>query len=142
MTELDTALGTLLQDLASPEYQSRYYNLFLGTTFYVPIHDPATIEGAADSLNEGDVMPLVVESEGNDYLMIFDTRERMNDWAHHEVPHVAMEGRQLASTSVPPLQWALNAGTEHSKLFLTDEIAWLKQMVVGTDAGTCGCGSR
>lgn len=142
MTELDSALEILLQDLADPDRQSRYYTLFLATTFFVPIHDPTTVEGAAESLNEGDVMPLVVESEGHDYLMIFDTRERMNAWAHHEVPHVELQGEQLATTSVPPLQWALNAGTDHSKLFLSEEIAWLKQMAGGPSGGTCGCAGR
>lgn len=140
MTELDAALDVLSQDITNPRNQSRFYDLFLNTTFYVPTHDPANIEGAAEALNEGDVVPLVVESGGDDYLMIFDTRERMTGWAHAEVPYVEMEGHHLAATSIPPLHWALNAGTDHSKLFLLDEIAWLKQVVEGRAPSACGCG--
>jgi SseB protein N-terminal domain len=139
MTELDTALEILLRDIENPENQSQYYNQFLDTSFFVPIHDPANIEGT-ETLNEDDVVPLVIESEGNDYLMLFDTRERMNDWAHFEVQHVVMPGEQLAITSIPPLHWALNAGTDHSKLFLLDEIAWLKGIAGRGAAGAaCAC---
>ena len=138
MTELDAALEILLRDITSPENQSQYYNRFLDSTFFVPIHDPANIEGV-ETLGEDDVVPLVVESEGNEYLMLFDTRERMNDWAHFEVQHLVMPGEQLAITSVPPLQWALNAGTDHSKLFLPDEIAWLKEIAGRGTAGACAC---
>ncbi len=139
MTELDAALEILLREITNPENQSQYYNRFLDTTFFVPIHDPARMEGGVETLNEDDVVPLVVESEGNDYLMLFDTGERMNDWAHFQVPHVMMKGDQLAITSIPPLHWALNAGTEQSKLFLLDEIAWLKEIAGRSPAGACSC---
>jgi hypothetical protein len=30
---------------------------------------------------------------------------------------------------MPPLHWALNVGSEYSKQFLPDEIAWLREVV-------------
>jgi len=35
----------------------------------------------------------------------------------------------IAATTMPPLHLALNVGTEYSKQFLPDEIAWLREVV-------------
>jgi hypothetical protein len=129
MTELDLALETLRQDMNDAKSQSTYYDLFLNTTFFVPIQDAGSVEGAAEVMDDGDVLPLVIESEGNDYLMLFDTRERLTAWADAEVDCVEIPGHQLAATSIAPLHWALNVGTDYSKQFLPDEIAWLREVV-------------
>ena len=138
---LDEALAALRQDMTDAPSQSKFYDIFLNTTFCVPTLDPQELEGEVE-VAAGEVLPLVIAAEGNDYLMIFDTRERMTGWAHAEVPCVEMAGHHLAAISLPPLQWALNAGTDHSKLFLSEEIAWLKQMAGGLSGGTCGCAGR
>jgi hypothetical protein len=70
-----------------------------------------------------------MESDGNDYLMIFDTKERLTAWSEKEVACVEVPGHVLAATSMPPLHWALNVGTDYSKQFVPDEIAWLRQSV-------------
>jgi hypothetical protein len=70
-----------------------------------------------------------MESDGNDYLMLFDTRERLTAWSETEVTCVEVPGHVLAATSMPPLHWALNVGTDYSKQFVPDEIAWLRQSV-------------
>ncbi|AJE03983.1 SseB family protein [Geobacter pickeringii] len=129
MTELDKALDTLRQDMSDAKSQSKYYDLFLNATFFVPTLDEKALEGAAGAAPEGGVLPLVIEAEGNDYLMLFDTRERMHAWAEAEVPCVEVPGHILAATSMPPLHWALNVGTDYSKQFLPDEIAWLREVV-------------
>ena len=129
MTELDLALETLRQDMNDAQSQSIYYDLFLNATFFVPIQDAGSVEGAAEMMDEGDVLPLVIESEGNDYLMLFDTRERLTAWADAEVDCVEIPGHLLAATSIAPLHWALNVGTDYSKQFLPDEIAWLREVV-------------
>ena len=129
MTELDLALETLRQDMNDAKSQSAYYDRFLNATFIVPIQDAQSVEGAAEVMEEGDVLPLVIESEGNDYLMLFDTRERLNAWAHAEVDCVELQGHLLAATTMPPLHWALNVGTDYSKQFHPDEIAWLREVV-------------
>jgi peptidyl-prolyl cis-trans isomerase C len=127
MTGLDRALQTLRLDMDDAKHQSKYYDIFLNTTFYVPTLDQQ--EGGESAVEEGQVLPLVMESEGNDYLMLFDTEERLKDWAGEDVKWVGVPGYVLAATSVPPLHWALNVGTEYSKQFLPDEIAWLREVV-------------
>ncbi|WP_246545749.1 SseB family protein [Pelotalea chapellei] len=128
MTELDQALQELRVDAADAKRQSKYYDLFLNTSFYVPTVDPQELpeESAAE---EGQVLPLIIESEGNDYLMIFDTEERLKNWTKNEVKWVGVPGHVLAATTMPPLHLALNVGTEYSKQFVPDEIAWLREVV-------------
>ena len=132
MSQLDDALVVLRQDMDDSKSQSKYYDLFLNATFFVPTteHKPEQDEasGAAHPA-EGQVAPLIMESDGNDYLMLFDSLERLNAWAKEEVSHVEVPGHVLALTSVPPLHWALNVETEFAKPFIPAEIAWLKDVV-------------
>lgn len=129
MTDLDKALAIFRQDMTDPKNQSQYFDLFLNATFYLPIVDETPEERAAAGREDGETMPVVIESEGKDYLIFFDTRERLNDWAKSEVKAMEVPGHALAIFSRPPLHWALNVGTDHSKLFLPEEISWLREVV-------------
>lgn len=128
MTGLDQALQILRLDMDDAKHQSNYYDLFLNTTFCVPTLDQQQLDGVP-AAEEGQVLPLVIESEGNDYLMLFDTEERLKTWAADDVKWVGVPGYVLAATTMPPLHWALNVGTGYSKEFLPDEIAWLRDVV-------------
>jgi hypothetical protein len=129
MTELDQALETLRQDMNDGKSQSKYYDLFLNSTFIVPKLDERDKKQAGEALSGEQVLPLVIESGGNDYLMLFDSRERLYAWAEAELDSVEVPGHVLAATTMPPLHWALNVGTPYSKQFLPDEIAWLREVV-------------
>ncbi|RNC67539.1 MAG: SseB family protein [Desulfuromonadales bacterium] len=129
MTELDKALELLRQDMSDAKGQSKFYDLFLNSSFYVPTLDDEALEGAAVAPQEGQVLPLIIEADGNDYLMLFDTRERLHAWTRTEVKCVEVPGHVLAATTMPPLHWALNVGTDYSKQFVPDEIAWLRDVV-------------
>ena len=128
MTGLDQALQTLRLDMDDATRQSKFYDLFLNTTFCVPTLDQQEL-GGESALEEGQVLPLIIESEGNDYLMIFDTEERLKAWAADNVKWVGVPGYVLAATTMPPLHLALNVGTEYSKQLHPDEIAWLREAV-------------
>lgn len=125
---LDLALQTLREDMTDSKHLSTFYDIFLNTTFCVPMLDPKELDENV-TVEEGQALPLIIESEGNDYLMLFDTEERLKNWAADDVAWVGVPGHVLAATSMPPLHWALNIGTEHSKQFPPDEIAWLREVV-------------
>jgi len=125
---LDLALQTLREDMTDAKRQSKFYDIFLNTTFCVPMLDPKELDEEV-TVEEGHALPLIIESEGNDYLMLFDTEERLKSWAAEDVAWVGVPGHVLAATTMPPLHWALNIGTEYSKQFLPDEIAWLRDVV-------------
>lgn len=138
MTELDQALAVLRNDMNDPEGKSKYYDLFLNSVFCVPTVSSEVHGLPLDDVAEGTVMPLVIEAEGGDYLMLFDTRERLVDWAQAEVDYVEVPGHVLAANTMPPLQWALNVGSEHSKRFISEEIEWLKDVVAQCEAAADG----
>ena len=116
MTELDQALEKYRAD---DEHQAAYYELVLNTDFYIPICDPETEE-------QESVVPLVFESEGKSYLMLFDSEERLTTWAKQTVRHAVIAGHLLAEISTPELYWAVNFGAGNAKEFVPDEINWLK----------------
>ena len=128
MNGLDQALQVLREDMADAKRQSKFYDIFLNTTFCVPTFDQQEPDPET-AVEEGQVLPLIIESEGNDYLMLFDTEERLKNWAGAEAAWVGVPGFVLAATTMPPLHWAMNVGTEYSKQFLPDEITWLREVV-------------
>jgi hypothetical protein len=95
----------------------------------VPKLDERDKKQAGEAVSGEQVLPLVIESGGNDYLMLFDSRERLYAWAEAELDSVEVPGHVLAATTMPPLHWALNVGTPYSKQFFPDEIAWLREVV-------------
>jgi len=120
MTKLDQALDACRQD---PRAQPLFYDLFLNSIFFIP-----TVEEHHADQDQG-ALPLLVEAEGNEYLMLFDTLKRLTDWAEDGAKYVALPGHMVAEMSLPNLYWALNYGTEHQKQFELEEIAWLKDVV-------------
>lgn len=125
---LDQALALLRQDMTNATSQSKFYDLFLNTTFCVPTLDPKELSSDV-TLEEGQVLPLIVESDGNDYLMIFDSEERLKSWTGTETTWIGVPGHVLAATTMPPLHIAMNVGSDYAKQFLPDEIAWLREVV-------------
>jgi len=125
---LDEALEALHQDATNPKNQSKFYDIFLNTTFCVPMLDPEELDGD-EAVAKGEAIPLIIEANGNDYLMIFDSEERLKNWAGKTVKWVGVPGHVLAVTTKSPLHLAMNVGTEYSKQFLPDEIAWLCEVV-------------
>lgn len=135
MQALDDALVDLRQNMRDPKKQSAFYDLFLNSSFFVPILDEkATPEEA------GGVLPVITEAEGNDYLMLFSTLERLQAWDPQQAPYIEVPGHLLAVSSTPHLHWALNVGSDYSKQFHPEEIAWLRESVerCNAEAGKAG----
>lgn len=129
MTDLDKALEAWQKD---PEEQNAYYNLLLNTTFYIPTFDKGDEEGA---LAENDSFePMFLEADGDQYMMLFDSQERLSDWAKDAVPFVALPGYAIASITPAEIFWAVNVGTEFQKQCVPDEIKWLKEVVEQCEA--------
>ena len=121
MTKIDQALEASSKDR---KMQPVFYDLFLNSLFFIP-----TIEETDKKKDDDGAMPLLVEAEGKSYLMIFDTIQRLQDWAQEDAKYVALPGHAIAEMSLPHLHWAMNYGTERQKQFEPDEIEWLKDVV-------------
>jgi hypothetical protein len=121
MTKLDDALVLGSHD---PKAQPLYYDLFLNSLLFIPV-----IEEENSKDDDGGATPLLVEANGLEYLMLFDTLKRLTDWADEKVKYVAVPGHAVTEMSLSNIYWALNYGTEHQKMFEPEEIKWMKEVV-------------
>lgn len=123
MEKLDEALVNLRQDMGDGKKQTQFYDLFLNSSFFVPV-----LAESEQQEQSGGVLPLITEADGKDYLMVFSTLERLKAW-DGEACHIEVPGHLLALSTMEPLHWALNVGTDFSKEFHPEEISWLKGAV-------------
>jgi hypothetical protein len=133
MNDLDQALVNFQQNADDEAHRRQLYDLFLNSVFFVPTHEEQGEGAEGESAPQGQVIPLIIEAGGNDYLMLFDSEERLRNWAQAEVNFIEVPGHVIAAMSAAPLHWALNVGTEFSKEFLPEEIAWLREVVERCD---------
>lgn len=132
MTSLDQAFKNLHDDPENVEKRNEYYSLFLRTNYFVPAFDPEQGdvhkgEGSLD--NPEQALPLVMEAEGKRYLLLFDSQERVDAWAGEAVKCLSVPGFVAVKMAAEGLHLALNVGTDCSKEFVPEEIAWLKAVV-------------
>lgn len=127
MTALDEALEKYIAD---PEEQAQYYEQVLKTDFYIPIVE----DGSDTPIEEREsVTPLVLESEGKRYVLMFDTEDRVNSWSKKPIQYMVLAGFEMVKHTPAGLHWAVNIGSERAKEFVPDEINWLKGAALQTD---------
>ncbi len=71
----------------------------------------------------------MVEANDKTYLMLFDTINRLTDWANDKAKYLAVSGHGITEISSANIYWALNYGTDLQKFFDPEEIKWLKAIV-------------
>ena len=122
MNPLDEALSGYLQD---ENQQEPYYRLVLDSELYIPLQqdDSDTPMEQRDSHR-----PLLLESEGKHYMLLFDSEERLKTWANKDLPFVILTGLGAATISTAGLHWALNVGSKFAKEFVPDEIQHLRAL--------------
>lgn len=126
MTELDKALELYVED---DKNQVAYYDLILNSDFYIPVHAKEGERGEQKISDKDNIVPLVLSAEDEDYLLLFENKERLLAWADESVCYVIVAGDAIVQMTPPKLNWALNVGTDFQKQFVPDEIAWLQQVV-------------
>jgi peptidyl-prolyl cis-trans isomerase C len=120
MTALDEALEKYIND---DNEQAQYYQLVLNTDFYIPL---AADDSDTPPEEREQLTPLVLESEGKSYVLLFDTEERVNSWSKKPIEYMILAGYELVKHTPAGLHWAVNLGSERAKEFVPDEINWLK----------------
>ncbi len=126
MTDLDLAFEAATKNSAK---QSDYYNLFLNSEIFIPTHEVPPEDRRKRAGENETIRPIIVDSEGKAYLMLFDSKERLSAWAKREVGFAAVPGHVVVEMMSPDTHWALNVGTDYVKIFVADEIKWLKETV-------------
>ncbi|AMV72794.1 hypothetical protein JCM30471_13100 [Desulfuromonas carbonis] len=132
MTPLDQALKSLHDDPESLENRHHFYSLFLQSNFFVPIFDQESGGVSSATGPKADpekALPLIMEADGSNFMMLFDEEERVTAWAEEEVQCLTMPGYVAIAMATEGLHLAMNVGTDHAKQFVPEEINWLKQVV-------------
>lgn len=131
MTKLDTAYTAAKNN---DEQKPAFYNQFLNTDLYVATH--------SETDDSESIAPLIVEYSGVQFLMLFDTQQRLADWAKKEMAYAVMPGHTLVQRMNTDYHWALNVGTDFTKTFVPKEIAWLKEIVEKTKSEQAQAGQN
>jgi len=128
MTAIDQALSAFYDDPENTEKRYEFYRQFLSCDFYLPTFDEAT-GGVAKADNGEKMLPLIMEADGNNYMMIFDSEQRVVDWSEEGAFCITLPGHVIIEMATEGLYLAMNVGTDFSKQFVPDEIEWLKDVV-------------
>ena len=123
MTSLDQAYVEASQS----GKESVFYDAFLSSTIFIPTINAPGKESNRRTGENDTISPIIIESDGAKYLMLFDTKERLASWAQREVGFAALPGHAIVEMMGTDFHWALNVGTEHMKTFVPEEIQWLKE---------------
>lgn len=138
MTSLDESYVTAMQT----KQEAVFYDAFLKATIFIAIADSPTSESTTRAGSNETISPIVIESHGEKYIMLFDTRERLAAWAKREVGCAALPGHAIVEMMGTEFHWALNVGTDYMKTFVPDEIAWLKQNLTKAQAESVPAGTK
>lgn len=123
---LDAALD---QAESSEEAADAFYSLFANTRLLVPL---ATDDAGAPLQDDGaEFSPLTVTVEDTEYLPVFDSQTRLEDWGGGPLPHTHLSGMALAATvaEAVTLHVVLNPGSGHEKVFVPGELAALRAQI-------------
>ncbi len=127
MSLLDTAL---LEANIDSEKKVAYYNLFLNSEIFIPTLDNPKEEFKRVVEEKQIFKPIITESEGKKYLMLFDSQDKMSAWVKKDIGFVALQGRVLFDIfQDSSLTWMLNFGTDHVKVFSPEEIQQVRNFL-------------
>jgi len=110
----------LIKSEEGEEEAQSFYDAFFNARLYIPTTDP---EPGAE---EGSVALLVAQIDGEGVVPVFDSHARLAGWAEREIPFTVLAGHALIEHLDPELQIALNAGHPQFKLFVGEELGWLR----------------
>lgn len=120
---LDEAYYIALED---KQKEPAYYNLFLNSELFIPVHSYSKDEAPNTGITFD---PILIKTDGVLVLMLFDSLDRLRAWGNDDLAYVSMPGRQIVASVGSDINWALNVGTDHMKIFVPEELQWLEDLV-------------
>ena len=138
MTPLDQAYVEATKN----NKESVFYNEFLSSTIFIPTINAPEEDKHRRAGDDDTISPIIIESDGGKYLMLFDSKERLESWAQREVGFAALPGHAIVEMMGPDFHWALNVGTEYTKTFVPEEIEWLKENLKNIEEKSVSSGTQ
>lgn len=123
LSRLDQAYALALENSAK---EPAYYNLFLNTELFIPVHSYKKDESPKTGVTFD---PILMKTDGVLVLMLFDSLERLRAWGNDDMAYVSMPGRTVVEAVGSDIHWALNVGTGNMKVFVPEELQWLEELV-------------
>ncbi len=137
---LDLALIDVQKAQDAPEdvkyaAEDKYYELFLNTVLYIPTWDVPEESKAGVLEEDVTIQPVIIEDESGEenktFIMIFDSEDRLNEWADGQKVGIAgLLGHDVVTILGSANHMILNPSSECSKEFYPEEIEWLKSSIV------------
>jgi hypothetical protein len=127
MTELDNIIAKAYQNEGKKEDVNKVYLTFLQTLLYVPVRKELNTKISDESFS-----PLFTKIENNIYMPVFDTLDRLKNWAKDailEMDYVELSGHDVIFGINPEVYLCLNVGTDLYKEFSPDEVFHLKKII-------------
>jgi hypothetical protein len=129
MTELDEKLQQAYQHNSDQDKINKVYTTFFRTNLYMPI--TRLID------QEEPFVPYYVVEDEQYFVPVFDTAERLQDWAEADlsnVDFVQLSGMEVLRGVGEAVFLCLNVGTKYYKEFSPEEVARLKLMIAKIDS--------
>jgi hypothetical protein len=126
MTELDNIIANAYQSAGKKDDTNKVYLTFLQTLLYLPV------KKETNPTPEEPFSPLFTKIENNIYMPVFDTVERLKQWANEaieQMDYVELSGHDVILGINPDVYLCLNVGCEFYKEFSPDEVFHLKKIV-------------
>ena len=114
------------------ELETQYYELFLNATLFMPTWDVPDEDFEGKLEEDMEVKPVIITEDGVDYIMIFDSQDRLNKWTQDQEPDlgfIGLSGFDVINIFGAQNHLILNVVTDYIKEFIPEEIEWLKANV-------------
>jgi len=126
MTELDKLISKAFASEGKQEDVNKVYLSLIRSKLYVPCQQEETPN------SDEPFVPLFAKIDDKFYMSVFDTYERLLDWAgdkKDQISYVELPGKDLIFGISDTAYLCLNVGTDYYKEFLPEEIKRLKMIV-------------
>jgi hypothetical protein len=131
MTELDELIKTAYASTGSQDDVNKVYLNLLRSPLYVPVEKNALLVSEEEPFR-----PLFANVNGNYFMLVFDTSERLVEWAGEhasDMQYVEISGRDIIAGVGEQVFIGLNLGSPFYKEFSPDEVKKLKTVVARID---------
>ena len=136
MTELDTLIAAAYASEGKQDDVNKVYLTFLRSPLLIPVEKVAADQVPAADSEEEPFKPLFAKVEGNFFMLVFDTVERLRAWAGDQldlIDYVEISGRDIIAGLSDQVYLGLNLGEKYYKEFSPDEVIQLKKIVARID---------
>jgi hypothetical protein len=135
MTELDRLMAAAFSSEGQQDAVNKVYLTLLRMPVFVPVQKRDPKKFISENTEEP-FKPLFANIDGNFFMLIFDTLERLTVWAGDQFEHidyVEISGRDIFFGINEEVYLGLNADTEFYKEFSPDEVKRVKMIIARID---------